>query len=139
MLVLFAALFVVCPFVDADGVRELQEIYATVIPGEIRRNFDQTVHVHATCPECHLSVLEGVKFLSLYTKKFLVIGVSPNSFGGVWAMIAVDGEARNAFRLWLYDVNDNEYELRSIEELPDSLAQTLIRRLRSPAYRHYWL
>ena len=139
MLWFFAALCVACPFVEADGVRGLQEIYATPIPSEIRRNFDEAVHIHATCPECRWSVLDGEKFLPLYSKKFLVIGVSPNSFGGAWAVIAVEGEPRDAFRLWLYDISENEYELRSIEALPESLEERRIRQLWSPTYRRYWL
>ena len=136
---LLVALFVFCPSAFADGVRGLQEIYETPIPSAIRRNFDQTIHTHRTCPECHLGVLDGERFLDLYTKKFLVIGLSPNSFGGVWAIIAVEGEPKNALRLWLYDVGDGEYDLRSIEELSDSLEEELIRQLQSPQHRHYWL
>ena len=123
----------------ADGVEELQEIYETPIPGAIRRNFDQTIYAHRTCPECHLGVLDGERFLDLYTKKFLVIGLSPNSFGGVWAVIAVEGEPKHAFRLWLYDIGAGEYDLRSIEELSDSLEEELIHQLQSPQHRHYWL
>jgi hypothetical protein len=133
------ALSLFCPSVLADGVQGLQEIYETSIPGAIRRNFDQTIHTHRTCPECPLGVLDGERFLDLYTKKFLVIGLSPNSFGGVWAIIAVEDEPKNAFRLWLYDIGDDEYDLRSIEQLADSLEEELIRQLRSPPYRHYWL
>lgn len=133
------ALLIFCSSAFADEVRGLQEIYATPIPAEIRRNFDHTIHIHDTCPECHLGVLDGEKFIDLYTKKFLVIGLSPNSFGGVWAVIAVEGEPRNAFRLWLYDIGDDEYDVRSIEALPESLEEELIRQLWSPEYRHYWL
>lgn len=136
---LLVALFVCCPSAFADKVRELQEIYETSIPSAIRRNFDQTIHTHRTCSECQLGVLDGNRFLDLYTKKFLVIGLSPNSFGGVWAIIAVEDEPKNAFLLWLYDIGDDEYDLRSIEELDDSLEEELIRQLRSPPYRHYWL
>jgi len=136
---LLVALFLFCPSALADGVRELQEIYETTIPGAIRRNFDQTIHTYRTCPECHLGVLDGGRFLDLYAKKFLVIGLSPNSFGGVWAIIAIEGEPKNAFRLWLYDVGEDEYDLRSIEELSDSLEEGLIRQLQSAQFRHYWL
>ena len=97
---LLVALFLFCPSALADGVRGLQEIYETTIPGAIRRNFDQMIHTHRTCPACHLGVLDGERFLDLYAKKFLVIGLSPNSFGGVWAIITIEGEPKNAFRLW---------------------------------------
>ncbi|MBI2104536.1 MAG: hypothetical protein HYT90_02990 [Candidatus Omnitrophica bacterium] len=138
-LLLLVALLACCPSTFGDGVTELQEIYTTPIPAEIRRNFDRTIRIHDTCPECHLGVLDGEKFIGLYTKKFLVVGVSPNSFGGVWAVIAVEGEPRDAYRLWLYDVENDEYDLRSIEELPEFLEEKLVRQLLSPEYRQYWL
>lgn len=130
---------VACPPVTAEGVRGLQEIYGTPIPTEIRRGFDQTLGNYTACPECVVTVLDGERFLPIYPKKFLVVGMEPNGFGGVWAVIAVEGELRNSFLLWLYDLGEHEYQLRSIEELPNSLDENLIRQLSTPAYRRYWL
>lgn len=132
-------LLVCCPLAFAEEVEGLKEIYETPIPVQIRKNFDQTLQIHHACPECVLGVLDGEKFLDMYAKKFVVLGLAPNSFGGVWAIIAVEGEPRNAFRLWLYDVSDDEYDLRSIEELPEFFEEELIRQIRSPEYRQYWL
>ena len=123
----------------ADRVRGLQEIYETPIPGEIRRNFDRTVQIRTSCLGCTLTVLDGEKFIDMYAKKFLVVGLEPNSFGGVWAVIAIEGNPKDAFLLWLYDVDADEYALRSIEELPGSLDEELVRQLEGPAYRPYWL
>lgn len=134
-----AAWLVFCPLVFTDWVLALKEIYETPIPRQIRRNFDQTIQIHRTCPECALGVLDGKKFVDIYPKKFIVLSLSPNSFGGFWAFIAVEGERKNTFRLWLYDVGDNEYELRSIEELPGSLNEEFISQLENPAHRPYWL
>ena len=136
---LFLGIVVACSAAFAAEVRGLQDIYATPIPAEIRRNFDRTIHIHQTCPECHVAALDGEKFFNIYSKKFLVVGVTPNSFGGVWAIIAVEGEPTNAFRLWLYDIGQDEYELRSMEKLPKSLRKELIQQLSSEAYQHYWL
>lgn len=122
-LLFLVALFVGCPLGFSGEVQglleEIKEIYETPIPTQIRNNFDQTAHTYRTCPECVLGVLDGEKFPDLYAKKFIVVGLAPHSFGGVWAVIAVEDEPRNAFRLWLYDVSDDEYDLRSIEELPE--------------------
>ena len=138
-LLFLATQLIFCSSAFTDEVRGLQEIYTTPIPVEIRRNFDHAIHIHDTCPECRLGVLDGERFIDLYTKKFLVVSVSPNSFGGVWVVIAVEGEPRNAYRLWLYDVGNKEYDLRSIEKVPASLKEELVRQLGSPSYRHYWL
>lgn len=117
----------------------MQEIYETSIPSQIRKNFDQAIQTHSTCPKCVLEILDGDKYVDIYTKKFLVIGLLPNEFGGFWAVIAVEGESRNAFLLWLYDIGDEEYDLRSVEELPESLDEELVRQLWDPAQRPYWL
>jgi len=131
--------FIFCPLSFADWVPALKEIYGTPIPIQIRKNFDQTIQTHKTCSECALGILDGDKFINIYAKKFIVLSLSPNSFGGYWAFIAVEGELKHTFRLWLYDIDSNEYDLRSVEELSNSLDEEFISQLRNPAYRAYWL
>jgi len=142
-LLFLVVLLVCCPLAfsgEAQGLlEEIKEIYETPIPAQIRKNFNQTAQTHRTCPNCVLGVLDGEKFLDIYTRKFIVLGIEPNSFGGVWVVIAVEGERRNAFRLWLYDITDDEYDLRSVEELPEFLEEDLVRQLQSSQHRHYWL
>jgi len=130
-----------CSTVFSSRVGGLQEIYETPIPAEIRRNFDRIIQIRASSPEATLTVLDGEKFIDIYTKKFLVVGLEPHDFGGVWAVIAVEGDSKDAFLLWLYDVDVNEYDLRSVENgmLPDHLDEKLVQQLRDPAYRKYWL
>jgi hypothetical protein len=128
-----------CSAAFADRVRGLQEIYETPIPTEIRRNFDRILQIHTASPEATLTVLDGEKFIDIYAKKFLVVGMEPNGFGGIWAVVAIEGNPKDAFLLWLYDVDRDEYDLRSVEKLPDSLDEELMSRLRSPAYRRYWM
>ena len=127
----------------ADGAQDLQQIYETPIPAQIRKTFDQTTrHVcskeHEECSGCAFTVYDGGKRVDIFTKKFIVIGLEPGHFGGVEATIVFEG-APNAFWLWLYDVDPNEYQLRSIEQLPESLDKGLVRQLQAPAYQRYWL
>ena len=128
-----------CSAAFSSRVGGLQEIYGTPVPAEIRRNFDRIIQIRAADPECTLTVLDGEKFVDIYAKKFLVVGLEPNDFGGVWAVIAIEGNPKDAFLLWLYDVDRDEYDLRSIEKLPDHLEKELVQQLRDPAYRKYWL
>lgn len=134
-----AGSFVFERLVFADEINGLQEIYDTPIPTEIRRNFDEYIHVREACPECEQGVLDGEEFVDIYTKKFIVIGFYPNSFGGVWAVIAVEDDALRAFRLWLYDINPNEYDLRSVTELTGSFDENAMQELCSSGYSHFWL
>lgn len=126
-----------------DGVQGLQQIYETPIPAQIRKTFGHTTrHVcsrdRAECPGCVFTVQEGGKRVDIFTKKFIVVGLESGSFGGVEATIVFEGVA-NAFWLWLYDVDPDEYQLRSIEELPEPLDEGFIYKLQDSAYRLYWL
>ena len=132
------AWFVLCPPAFADSVKGLQEIYETPIPAQIRKNFDGLVEIRKICPECELGVLDGEKFVDIYPKKFIVLSLEPNSFGGFWVSIAVEGERKNTFRLWLYEVQDKEYDLRSIEDLPESLDEEFNCWIGNLAHHSYW-
>lgn len=131
--------FVFGALVFAEEIKGLEEIYDTPIPAEIRRNFDEYIHVRETCPECVQLVLDGEEFVDIYAKKFIVIGFYPNSFGGVWAVIAVEGDSLRAFRLWMYDINPNVYDLRSVTELKGSFDVEGMEKLCSSSYSYFWL
>lgn len=124
-------------------IQQLQQIYETPIPAQIRRAFDRTAgHICSRDPEecsgCAFTVQEGGKRVDIFTKKFIIVSLEPAHFGGVEATIVFQG-APNAFWLWLYDVDPNEYQLRSIEQLPEPLDKGLVRQLQAPAYQQYWL
>lgn len=136
---LVASCFVSWALVFTKEIRGLREIYNTPIPSEIRRNFDEYIHVRETCPECKQGVLDGEKFVDIYSKKFIVIGFYPNSFGGIWAVIVVEDDSLRAFRLWLYDINPEEYDLRSVTELKGSFDKEAMHELCSSDYSHFWL
>jgi len=131
------------PSLFTNGIRGLQQIYATPIPAQIRKTFGQTArHVcskdREECSGCAFTVHEGGKRVDIFTKKFIIVSLEPAHFGGVEATIVFQG-APNAFWLWLYDVDPNEYQLRSIEQLPEPLDKRLVRQLQAPAYQQYWL
>ena len=136
---LLGASFLFCPLASANWVSALREIYETPIPSQIRKNFNEVTTTHNTCSECVLGVLDGEKFFDVYPRKFLVLSLLPNSFGGVWAYIAVEGERKRTFRLWLYDLPDGEYDLRSVEELPNSMDEGFFGQLQNSAHKPYWI
>ena len=130
--------FLFCPPTLANWVSALKEIYETPIPFQIRKNFNKVTYTHNTCSECALGVLDGEKFFDVYPRRFIVLSLSPNSFGGFWVYIAVEGEQKNTFRLWLYDLSDGEYDLRSVEELPNSMSEEFFGQLKDSAHKPYW-
>lgn len=129
--------------VFSGDVQGVQQIYETPIPAQIRRTFNRTTrHVcsadHEQCSGCAFIVSDGGKHVDIFTKKFIVVDLEPGSFGGVEATIIFEG-VPSAFWLWLYDIDANEYQLRSIEKLPEPLDEELVHQLRGPDYRRYWL
>ncbi len=127
----------------SGDVQRLQQIYETSIPAQIRSTFDRTTrHIcsrdHEQCSGCAFTVSDGGKRVDIFAKKFIVVGLEPGHFGGVEATIVFEG-APNAFWLWLYDVGPNEYQLRSIEQLPEPLDEGLVRQLQAPTHQRYWL
>ena len=134
-----AASFIFCQPVLANWGMTLKEIYKTPIPAQIRKDFDQAVETRSACSECMLGFLDADKFMGLFPRKFLVLNLLPNSFGDVRAFIAVEGEKRNTYRLWLDRLPGGEYDLRSIEELPNSMDEEFVSDLEKPAHRPYWM
>jgi|GEM_PF-2233910 len=134
-----AGCFVFWALVFAEEIPWLRDVYDTAVPAEIRRNFDEYIHGRETCPECMQSVLDGEKFVDIYTKKFIAISFYPNSFGGVWAVIAVEGDPLRAFRLWLYEISPNVYDFRSITELKGYFDENTLHELHGLDFNHFWL
>ena len=117
----------------------LDKIYSTIIPIEIRRNFDKYVDQYQDCPECKRFVIDGDKFIDIYSSKFMVIDLKGNDFGGIWVTILVANNQQQIFKLWLYDIEEDIYELRSISELSSFLDNGFIKELFGEKYNHFWL
>ncbi|MBU1122714.1 MAG: hypothetical protein KKF54_08525 [Candidatus Omnitrophica bacterium] len=117
----------------------LGEIYSTIIPGEIRRNFDQYIRQHQDCPECKPMVIDGDEFIDIYSKKFMVIDLKNNSFGGIWAVITMKEDRQQFFQLWLYDIEENVYALRSISKLISIRDNEFINEISAIKYNDFWL
>lgn len=137
-IVLFLAIgLILCRSASTDPVASLKEIYETPVPAEIRRNFNR-IRTHTACPECAPSVFNWAEFIAICPKKFLVLDVEPNG-GGVWAFIAVEGERKDTYVLWLEDAGENKFNMRSIEELPDSMDEEFVSQLENSAHGPFWL
>ena len=122
----------------ADGVRALQEIYDTPIPTQIRQTFDRTILDCGACSDCAFTVLDGGERVSIFTKKFIIVGLEPDGFGDIVATLMFEG-ARHPFLLRMDNVGGGRPELRNMTELPEPLGEGFVHQLRNPAYRRYWL
>ena len=124
----------------ADGTTALQKIYETSIPAQIRTTFDRTVQTREACSTdgCAFTVLDGDRQVSIFTKKFIVVGVGPDDSGSIVATLVFE-DGSNPFLLWMDHAGGGRYELRHIAELPGLLGDGFIHQLQSPVYHRYWL
>lgn len=124
----------------SDGARAFQEIYDTPIPVQIRETFDRTSHDHGNCSAdgCAFTILDGGKPVGIFTKKFIVVELSPGDSGGISATLVFEGSLVS-FLLEMADRGGGKYELRKMTELPGSPGDGFIRLLQNPAYQRYWL
>jgi len=121
----------------ADNMSVIQEIYNTPVPFEIRRNFNDCIHANEAGAE--KVVIDGEKFTDIYDKDFFVTDFRHNPFGGLLVTIVVKDQNLRTFRLWMYDVSEDVYELRSIEELSDPFPKEIILEITGVPYSDFWI
>ncbi|MDP8259157.1 MAG: hypothetical protein P9L90_07055 [Candidatus Aadella gelida] len=121
----------------ADNMSVVQEIYNTPIPFEIRRNFNDYIHANKTGSE--KIVVDGGKFPDIYNKRFFVANFQPNPFGGLLVTIMVKDQNIRSFRLWMYDISEDVYDFRSIEELPGPFSEEIVMEITGAVYNDFWL
>src|SRR3989338_3688495 len=122
---------------NADGAQALKEIYNTTIPAQIRQTFDRTILDCAACSDCAFTVLDGGEQVSIFTKKFIIVGLEPDGSGDIVATLMFEG-ARYPFLLRMDNIGGGRHELRNMAELPGLLGEGFLRQLQSPTYRRYW-
>jgi len=146
--ILFALIVELCfcfP-VFADDVQVLNDLYATAVPAHVRKAFDEAADICKTAEKLKddkyservLMLFDGEKHVDIFTKKFIVYEMQPNPFGGVWTLIACEGEPK-PFQLWLYEIDANEWELRYIKEGSEPLDEEIARQIHGSAYSRFWL
>jgi hypothetical protein len=126
------------PTIASSRAKGFDEVYFTAIPQQIRVNFNEALQTHKSCPGCSSRISGGEDNRYIFDKKFIVIGVSSNKAGGLWAYIAVENDADNAYRLWLRSTKDRGLDLRSIDKMPGCLDKELVVDLWDPWYDRYW-
>lgn len=97
----------------------LETLYNSIFPQEIRRNFKEYIDRRDNCQDCSERIMNAHFYPDVYSDNFIVFDVEGNDFGGHWAYIAIkkDKDEVRFFRLWLYDVDHDVYELREICEV----------------------
>jgi len=79
-------------------------------------------------------------YLPLFQEKFIVTQVLPGSLGGYWVNIILSTKKMVPLLLWIYDIGEDEYEIRSIKKIKVSQSdRKSLEPLRSEEFIKYWL
>ena len=79
-------------------------------------------------------------YLPLFREKFVVLEIRDGDFGGYWINIFISEKQMVPLLIWIYDIGENEYEIRSIEK--KNLSKKDRKNwepLRAKKYIQYWL
>ncbi len=82
---------------------------------EIRRNFNKIQEKRHECKKCAESFPGESNFISIYDRKFLVLDMNHNPFGGYSAHIIFNEGRNRLYRVWLYPVEEDEFQIRELE------------------------
>lgn len=116
----------------SDKKEHLQVLYDSIFPKEIRRNFEEYIDRRDNCKDCFERIMNADFYSDVYSERFIVFEIEENGFGGYWIRIATKKDKIKFFRLWLYDIDEDVYELREICRIlsrsrSDFWAKTLVK------------
>lgn len=86
-----------------------------ILAKAVRFNLSKVEHNKKYCPECHEPFINAKKYLSLYGSSFMALGLSRQGFGG-YNLYVVFKHDPKLYKLWFYEIDDNEFQLRRISE-----------------------
>lgn len=87
---------------------------------EIRRNFDELRKKRHQCKNCAEAFPGESNSASLYNRKFLILDMDHNPFGGYSAHIIFDEGRERLYKVWLYPGDENKFQLREFEPVAPS-------------------
>lgn len=122
----------------AFDIRHMECLNKTIAVRSIEKNFQESLD-SKICSDCAGLFPNASKFVHLYKKKYMVLGVQQNDFGGDVVFIVVENEPY-LFQLWLYPIEDDFYQLRTIfvENLSKKTTAQMLKYSKESQYSKYW-
>lgn len=106
----------------------------------IRENFDKILGRRKTCRECAETIPRETNFSPLYKLDYFLVRAEPNDFGGYWAHIIFKESPTRIYRLWLYPIDKNIFQLRNIETIvPNVEIKKTMAKLSGSEYSQFWI
>ena len=78
------------------------------------------------------------QYIPLYGKPFLTLDTELNDFGGFFALV-VFKDYPKVFRLWLYEIDKNVFEIREMIPLQVTLNKVIMDELKDKRISPFWL
>ncbi len=84
------------------------------------------------------SLKEIKQYDSLFQRPFVLLEAEPNKFGGFFALIVFKNHPK-VFRLWVYEVDKNVFELRMMTSLQVKLNKIIMSELDDKRIIPFWV
>jgi hypothetical protein len=84
------------------------------------------------------SLKEIKQYNSLFQQPFVLLEAEANGFGGFFALIVFQNHPK-VFRVWVYEVDKNVFELRMMTPLRARLNKTVMRELDDKRIIPFWV
>lgn len=84
------------------------------------------------------SLKEIKQYASLFQKPFLLLESESNDFGGFFALVVFKGHPK-VFRLWVYEIDKNVFEVREVIPLKVTLNKQIMNELKDRRIGPFWL
>lgn len=120
--------------------KHLECLKNSKVAQSIRINFDSILVRRRTCRECAEAIPREANFSPLYDLDYLMMKAEPNGFGGYWAHIIFKESPTRIYRLWLYPIDENTFQLRDIGTIiPTAKIKKTMTTLSGTKYSKYWI
>jgi hypothetical protein len=112
----------------------------TTIVSRIRKNFRTSETLMQNCPKCHATFPDEAKFQYLFHLPLLALEIDTNDFGGYWIFEIFKNQPK-LYRLWLYEIDEGNFQLREIKvlEMSEALKANINKLSTDPAFATSWL
>jgi len=95
---------------------DLKLLYSSKITKNLRKSMDLYVNQKIIISPTMNDLKDD--YFELFKEKFLMLKIVQGDFGGYFVTIMISSKQTLALRLWIYAVDNDEYEIRYIKKLP---------------------
>lgn len=104
----------------------------------VRQSLDAILKPRQNYPRFADFLEEVKKYNSIFNKPFLLLEAESTGFGGFFALVVFKSHPK-VFRLWIYEIDKNIFELREIIPLQVTLNKIIMNDLADKRVNPFWV